>query len=248
MTKHLDISSFFKDFYNIKDSNLDFYLDLHFHTIDSDGSITVEEISNFLKDKNYLIAVADHNEISGCKKLLDLGINVVPAIELGCQDGFEILVYFRNYQTAETFFLKEVAPFRHPNRMARTTRDVFTYIELLKDYDVHLSIPHINGVAQKNFLRNKKDIYQIIRKSDAIETHNHALPNKNNHVAKNVKRIYNKKETWGSDAHTMGEIRDYLSFLHKRKTLVASILNNVGKIGVLSGIGIKHLNYLLKSK
>lgn len=248
MTDHLDISNFFKDFYTLNKPKADFYLDLHLHTVDSDGSITVKDIANFLKDKNYLVAVADHNEISGCKKLLDLGINVVPAIELGCQDGFEILVYFKNYETAESFFQKEVAPFRHPSRMARTTRDIFTYLELLKDYDVHLSIPHINGVAQKNFLKNKKEIFKLIRKSDALETHNHALPKKNNHVAKNIKRIYNKKETWGSDAHTMREVRDYLSFLHKRKTLMRSILNNVGKISVLSGIGMKHLNYLLKSK
>lgn len=248
MIKQLDICSFFENFYTIKNEDLDFYLDLHLHTIDSDGNITVQEIAHFLQNKNYLIAVADHNEISGCKKLLDLGINVVPAIELGCQDGFEMLVYFKNYDTAELFFNKEVAPFRHPTRMARTTRDIFTYLELLKDYDVHLSIPHISGVAQKNFLKNKKDIFKIVRKSDSIETHNHALPKKNNHIAKNVKRIYNKNETWGSDAHTMGEIRDYFSYLHKRKTLMNSILNNIGKIGVLSGIGLKHLNYLLKSK
>ncbi|MGL4253808.1 MAG: PHP domain-containing protein [Fusobacteriaceae bacterium] len=246
--KQLDISDFFQEFYTIKDETSDFYLDLHLHTVDSDGSITIENIADFLKDKNYLIAVADHNEISGCKKLLDLGINAVPAIELGCQDGFEILVYFKNYEIAEAFFKKEVAPFRHPTRMARTTRDIFTYLELLEEYDVHLSIPHIRGVAQKNFLKNKKNIFKIIRETDSLETHNHALPKKNNRIAKNVKRIYNKNETWGSDAHTMGEIRDYLSFLHKRKTLMRSILNNIGKIGVLSSIGIKHLNYLLKSK
>ncbi|MGL4402589.1 MAG: PHP domain-containing protein [Fusobacteriaceae bacterium] len=246
--KELEISDFFQEFYTIKDEKFDFYLDLHLHTVASDGNATVKEIVDFLKDKNYLLAVADHNEISGCKKLLDSGINVIPALELGCQDGFEILVYFKNYESAETFFKKEVAPFKHPTRMSRTSRDIFTYLELLKEYPVHLSIPHINGVAQKNFLKNKTNIFKVIRGSDSLETHNHALPKKNNRIAKNVKRIYNKNETWGSDAHTMGEIKDYLSFLHKRKTLIKSILNHIGKIGVLSSIGIKHLNYLLKSK
>lgn len=246
--KQLEISSFFNEFYTIKDESFDFYLDLHLHTTDSDGSIRIKDIVDFLEDKNYLLAVADHNEISGCKKLLDSGINAVPALELGCQDGFEILVYFKNYETAEAFFQKEVAPFKHPTRMSRTTRDIFTYLELLKDYDVHISIPHISGVAQKNFIKNKKDIFKVVRETHSLETHNHALPKKNNRIAKNIKRIYNKNETWGSDAHTMREIRDYLSFLHKRKTLMKSILNNIGKIGVLGSIGIKHLNYLLKSK
>ncbi|MGL6099005.1 MAG: PHP domain-containing protein [Fusobacteriaceae bacterium] len=246
--KHLDISPFFKEFYTTKDPKFDFYLDLHLHTIDSDGVITPENIAVFLKDKNYLLAVADHNEISGCKKLLDLGINVVPAIELGCQDGFEILVYFKNFETAEIFFSKEVAPFKHPTRMSRTTRDIFTYLELLKEYDVHLSIPHINGLAQKNFIKNKNNIFKVVRESDSLETYNHALPKKNNSVAKSVKKIYNKNETWGSDAHTMREIKDYLLFLHKKKTVLKSILNNIGKIGILSSIGLKHLNYLLKSK
>ncbi|MGL5578414.1 MAG: PHP domain-containing protein, partial [Fusobacteriaceae bacterium] len=61
--KQLDISDFFQEFYTIKDETSDFYLDLHLHTVDSDGSITIENIADFLKDKNYLIAVADHNEI-----------------------------------------------------------------------------------------------------------------------------------------------------------------------------------------
>ena len=72
-----------------------FYYDLHIHTTASDSFIQPEFLKSFLEDKRYLISVTDHNEIRGAIKLKELGINNIPGIEVGCEDGFELLVYFK---------------------------------------------------------------------------------------------------------------------------------------------------------
>lgn len=243
-----DISDFFDEFYVFNDKTRDFYLDLHLHTVDSDGSIKVEKLAKFLKNKSYLLAIADHNEIKGWYKLNELGIKSIPAIELGCIDGFEILVYFRNIEDAQKFYDMEVLPYRHKTRMARTNRDLFAYLEILKNYDCHTSIPHIAGLAQKNFLKNKQYIFEAVRYVDSIEIYNNGLPEKNNRIAEEIKKRYNKTETLGSDAHTMVEVRSYFYHLNKKKTGLRSFVENLNKVKVISGIGIKHLKYMLGSR
>lgn len=246
MKTKFNISDFFDDFYVFNNKSKDFYLDLHLHTTASDGSIKVEDLAKFLKNRSYLVAIADHNEIKEWHKLNALGIKSVPAIELGCEDGFEILVYFKNIQDAENFYNNEVAPYRHKTRMARTDRDIFTYLKILKNYQCHISIPHIAGLAQKNFIRNKPYILEIVKAVDSIEIYNNGLPKRNNRIAEEIQKEYNKSETLGSDAHTMVEIRSYFYYLNKRKTGLRSFIENINKIKVISGIGLKHLRYMLK--
>ena len=154
----------------------DFYYDLHIHTTASDSFIKPEFLKNFVSNKRYLIAVTDHNDIRGAIKLNEMGINNVPGIELGCEDGFELLVYFKNMEDLEEFYKKEVEKYRNLKRMAKTHRDIYEYLDALKNWECHKSIPHIFGVVQKNFINNKKYIYDVIKKVDSLETHNHALP------------------------------------------------------------------------
>ena len=76
-------------------------IDLHTHTVCSDGSMTPRELVRHAKESGLsAVAVSDHDSVSGVAEALDegerIGIEVVPAIELSAQSATEthILGYF----------------------------------------------------------------------------------------------------------------------------------------------------------
>ena len=225
----------------------DFYYDLHIHTTASDSFIKPEFLKKFVENKRYIISVTDHNEIKGAVKLYELGINNVPGIEIGCEDGFELLVYFKKMEELEKFYKKEIEQYKNLKRMAKTYRSVYDYLEALKGWDCHKSIPHICGVVQKNFINNKKYIYDIIPKFDSLETHNHALPMVRNLMAAELREKYKLTATFGSDAHILREVVSYYKYSNMNLSGSEKIIDYIYKIGSIGGIGQKHLFYMLKS-
>ncbi|MDP0506099.1 MAG: PHP domain-containing protein [Fusobacterium sp. JB019] len=238
-----NLNNFFTEFYKEKGREITL-IDLHMHTTYSDGFITGRMLANFLRDKNYLISVTDHNAIGGNIILRKLGIDVVPGIELGCNDGFELLVYFKSEDDLIYFYTSYVRPNRNKYRMSKTTKDVFHYLKALENFECYISIPHIAGVAQKNFIKNKKYIYEVIKKVNAIEIHNDALPNSRNKIAKNLQKKYKKDLTFGSDAHFLTEVEKFCNLINQIKYKF-DLLESLGKVKLLAGLGKKHLFYMI---
>lgn len=224
----------------------DFYYDLHIHTTASDSFIKPEFLKSFAENKRYLISVTDHNEITGAVKLNEMGINNVPGIELGCEDGFELLVYFKTMKDLEKFYVKEVEKYKNIKRMAKTHRNVFDYLRVLEGYRCHISIPHICGLVQKNFINNKPYIYEVIELVDSLETHNHALSEVRNMAAAEIRKKYNKNATFGSDAHILRDLLSYYRYTNLELKNSEKIIDYFFKIGSISGIGQKHLLHMLK--
>lgn len=243
------ISPFFTPFLTVNGKGIKGdYFDLHLHTTASDSDIKPKFFIHFLKFKRYLIAVTDHNEITGALKLKELGINCVPGIELGCSDGFEILIYFKTFEDLKKFFYTFVEPNRHPQRMARTTKNIFFFLDILKDFDCHISIPHISGYAQKNFLKNKEYIFHIIERSESLETYNHTLNKNKNSIARHLRKEKNKYCTFGSDAHSENEIYSFSKKIIQEEEYSDKFFNYFNKIKCLGSIGKKHLTYYLKNR
>lgn len=238
-----DLNNFFTEFYTERGKEVTL-LDLHMHTTYSDGFITCKVLMNFLKNKNYLISVTDHNAIGGNILLRKLGIRVVPGIELGCIDGFELLVYFKSEDDLIYFYNSYIKPNKNRFRMAKTTKNVFYYLKALENFKCYISIPHIAGIAQKNFIRNKKYIYEIINKVNAIEIHNNALPSHRNKIAKNLQNKFKKELTFGSDAHFMNEVDKFCDLMNQVEYKF-SLLEFLSKIKLLMGLGKKHLFYMI---
>lgn len=240
------LSSFFDAFVEQTEKEENgFFQDLHIHTLASDGSITVKQIADFLQDKKYLISVTDHNEISANIALAELGIHVVPGIELGCQDGFELLVYFSSQEEMIHFYEIEVKEYKNPLRMAKTNRSIFEYLDILKSYDCHLSIPHIAGFMQKNFIENKDYIYDVISRVDALEVHNNTLNLSKNQKASYLRKKYQKFSTFGSDAHSLNDLKSFYHLCNKSSSQFSKFLNPFWKAKSLASIGGKHLLYFV---
>ena len=77
------------------------YIDLHTHSIKSDGSMTPAEVIRHAKEKGLkAVALSDHDSIEGVQEAMDegkrIGIEVIPAIELSAQSETEthVLGYF----------------------------------------------------------------------------------------------------------------------------------------------------------
>lgn len=237
------LNKFFTNFYVEKGREMTF-IDLHIHSNYSDGFITGRILSNYLKDKNYLVAITDHNTIEGSLFFKKLGINVIPGIELGCEDGFELLVYFENESDLIDFYKSHVEPNKNKFRMTKTNKSIYFYLDVLQNYKCYTSIPHIAGIAQKNFIKNKEYIYDVVQLVNAIEIHNDALPSSRNKLAKNIQKKFKKELTFGSDAHFIGEINKFCNLINSIKYKF-DLLESLSKLKLLIGLGKKHLFYMI---
>jgi hypothetical protein len=237
-----DLLSYAKQDVILKNS----YIDFHMHTTASDGLLSKRFLMNFLKDKPHLISITDHNEVKKSIELIEsTNLNIIPGIELGANDGVELLVYFKYEHELEEFYRKYVEPNRSVFRMVKTKQDIFYYLDQLVMYDVFISIPHINGYAHKNYL-NKKYIKELIMQVDAIETFNKPMGKKKNLVAKKVRKEFNKYATFGSDAHLPQEIKDFYNFQLHELEKINKLNENILKMYTLSYILTKHTKYFFK--
>jgi len=223
------------------------YYDFHLHTKASDGFLDIKFLKKFLEEKNHLISITDHNDIRKSIKIYEEEkINSIPGIEIGCEDGMEILAYFSKPQELEEFYRKYLEPYRNKIRMAKTHKSWEFYIKKLKEFEVHTSIPHINGYVQKNYLKNKSYIEKIIEEIDSIETYNHALDNKRNLKAQEIRKKYDLTATFGSDAHTKFDIRSYERLEGDEISEELKIVEGAKKVYSIIGLGGKHLKYIFK--
>ncbi|GAB6137553.1 PHP domain-containing protein [Halanaerobaculum tunisiense] len=222
------------------------YIDLHLHTIASDGLIKPKFLKEFLKSIPHLISITDHNSIASNLELHSTPeINIIPGIEVGCQDGFELLIYFQDISDLKHFYINYVEPFKNKYKITRTSRNYSYYLNKAQNYNCLLSIPHPAGVAHKNYLKNKSYIYQAIKQIDAIEIYNHAISEKKNEIAYQTQKNRNKLVTFGSDAHIKKEVLSFYKYQNNnfsKLSRVKKILYNCCSIVALFS---KHLHHLL---
>lgn len=188
--------------------------DLHCHSVFSDGSSKISEIEDFCKRKNIAISLTDHNEIRGAVELLEKNnILSIPGIEILSQEGLEILVYFKDPNEMETYFKKQIEPFKSKCIISPLKNSVFNLIESAAHFDTFLSLPHPYGLAQQYVMRKMRRtspelLEYIFTKMDAIEVYNGHVSAKQARLAENLRCIHKKKVTVGSDAHEL----KYLGF------------------------------------
>ncbi|AGB41593.1 putative metal-dependent phosphoesterase, PHP family [Halobacteroides halobius DSM 5150] len=222
------------------------YIDLHIHTTASDGLIKTDFLIKFLQDTPHLISITDHNAIEGNLELyFTPNINIIPGIEVGCKDGFELLIYFKDASDLQKFYRTNVKPFKNKYKITRTKQSYSYYLKQIQKYDAFVSLPHPAGLAQKNYLKNKSYIKQVINKIDAIETYNHALPQKRNLTAYEIRKKKEKFATFGSDAHIKKEILSFYRYQNNNFSKLSRIKKHLYNCCSAVALFGKHLHYLL---
>lgn len=144
------------------------YADLHSHTVNSDGTYTVEEIVKLAKEKGLkVLAITDHDTVDGLvdeKKIDELekkyDIKIIRGIEMSCSlDGSDvhILGYFLNLKDEEFLnVLKEIADIRDE----RNDR----LLKKLEKLNVPVTKEDLEEVVQGNILSKAHIAEVMVRK------------------------------------------------------------------------------------
>ena len=106
--------------------------------------------------QNIGISIVDHNELRGSIAGYSLGkIRNIPflcGIEIGTQEGKELLLYFENPDNLERFYKNEIEKFKTA-RMTRIERPMkdFLHSDMRDKYDIGLvTLPHPFGLLFKS--------------------------------------------------------------------------------------------------
>ncbi|MBE6613710.1 MAG: PHP domain-containing protein [Ruminococcaceae bacterium] len=123
------------------------YIDLHTHTVCSDGSMTPAELVRHAKASGLsAVAVSDHDTADGVKEAMavgkEIGIEVVPAIELSAISDTEthILGYFIDPDSEA--LVKAV-----DNIRAIRTQRIGETCEMLEKYNIHVTLDEVKAKA-----------------------------------------------------------------------------------------------------
>lgn len=123
------------------------YIDLHTHTVCSDGSMTPAELVHHAKESGLsAVAVSDHDTADGVKEAMEVGkeagIEVVPAIELSAISDTEthILGYFIDPDS-------EALVAAVDNIRTIRTQRIGETCEMLEKYNIHVTLEEVKAKA-----------------------------------------------------------------------------------------------------
>ena len=187
-------------------------VDTHIHTHYSDGIASVARIERFCRDREYGVAVTDHNEIRGATSIYERErVPVIPAIEVGTEEGIDLLVYFPAAQLLEEFYREAVEPFVRPRFMSRSWIKSIDCLRIAHDMDAYVSLAHPFALGRKSLdfqhgRRGQPFVKSVVDAVDAIELHNGGVHRQANRRAKKYAETAGKRLTVGSDSHRLGTI------------------------------------------
>jgi predicted metal-dependent phosphoesterase TrpH len=136
------------------------YMDLHIHTLHSDGIRSPTEIVEMASEKGLkAIAIADHDSVSGVGEALAagkrLGIEVVPAVELSIEykdfHDVHLLGYFIDYRDRE--FSSMLQKFRQTRDTRGKAIVEKINAKLSVERKIHISLDEVIDMAQGSLSR-----------------------------------------------------------------------------------------------
>ncbi|MFH1838314.1 MAG: PHP domain-containing protein [Candidatus Kuenenbacteria bacterium] len=157
------------------------FIDLHMHSVHSDGMLELEQIIKKAKKENFsIMSLTDHNTISGVEKMIELGkknkIKVISGIEFYTffQDKkLHVLGYNFDLKNKELNNLISQAQKRHFDWAIETLRKMrkigfkINFNELNKFKSKYLGFIHLKNILMKNQENRKKIIKDLKLKQRA---------------------------------------------------------------------------------
>lgn len=238
-------------------------IDLHSHSIFSDGRANLYQIEEKSLKENFSVVLTDHNEIRGSLKLFERGrIITLPALEAGTKEGLEFLIYFNSAEDIESFYKRAIEPYKRERFMVQIDVPTSTLLNIAKDYNCFISMAHPFGFRRKsiNYHSSNIELIKLIYDHiDAVETFNGNLSNANNNMSKQLHQsVPALKSTVGSDAHdlaSLGQVTadfklDDLDYTSKgifdalvAGKFVENTPNKISKLNTAINISLSHTKY-----
>jgi len=126
-------------------------VDLHVHSKYSDGTNSVAEIAEKVRQQNIGIAITDHNEIKGAVEMDQYNdILSVPGIEVTSKEGTHILIYFYDIESLKQFYKNSIRPHMGSDIMSSTKLEMEEIITRARMYKSVIISPHPYCADQKH--------------------------------------------------------------------------------------------------
>ena len=211
-------------------AHTDLLVDTHVHTRYSDGIAGIPRIERHCRNRGVGVSVTDHNEIRGAVELFDRErVPVIPGIEVGTEEGIDLLVYFADAEALEVFYRAAVEPYLRTRFMVRSWIRTLSCLQAAKELDAYISLAHPFALGRKSIdyqhgRQGKPFVTTLMEEVDAIELHNGGVHRQANARAKEYSITAGKRLTVGSDSHRLGTIGSCGTYLRTEAGLSPTAL------------------------
>ena len=212
-------------------------VDLHFHSIHSDGADTVADIVRQAQKLGIGIALTDHNAIDGAVEL-DRHTDVfsIPGIEVTSREGSHVLAYFYCIEDLKSFYERHIKPNLGPTVMSSVSLDVASIVRAAKQHGGLAIFAHpysaaFTGICNHSFTDAQLD--RLLRMADGVEVINSENLKRWNLKSALLGFNLSRAITGGSDGHgvqQMGAAVAYAACPKNRKAFLDAIKNKQVKI------------------
>jgi predicted metal-dependent phosphoesterase TrpH len=220
-------------------------VDTHVHTHYSDAIASVPRIERFCRRHGIGVAVTDHNEIRGATSVSERErIPVIPAIEVGTEEGLDLLVYFPEAELLEDFFRTAIEPNLRSRFMVRSWVRATDCLRTAHEMDAYVSLAHPFAIGRKSLdyqhgRHGQPFVETVMNAVDAIELHNGGVHRTANLKAKKYAETAGKRLTVGSDSHRVGTIGSCGTYLRAAGHSSADLFDSLRASGDLR-FKVKH--------
>jgi len=212
-------------------------VDMHFHSVYSDGRSRVEEIVEYAEYLGIGVAITDHNAIQGAVEINAYdNVMSIPGIEVTSFEGTHLLVYFYDIENLCRFYDQDVAPYMGKEVMSSIDLPMEDIIERAKRLDGVTIFPHpycgiYTGITNHHF--DKKRLDKLFEQVDGVEVINSENLNKWNLKSALLGFNLNKAIMGGSDGHSLyqlGRVVTYAGCANDRQKFLSAVKNGQNRV------------------
>jgi predicted metal-dependent phosphoesterase TrpH len=188
-------------------------VDMHFHTVHTDGLVSIRALLSKVRARGIGCAVTDHNEISGalqaCRERGDLP--VVPGIEISAMDGPHLLLWFYSARDLEDYFQRYIRDRRCESPWLLTQLTTEEVLEAAEGYSCVRAPAHpygyliFNGGLAKCIEKGYLD-RELYARCEAIEGICSNMTHAENLRAVALARRLDLPVTGGTDGHLLSDL------------------------------------------
>jgi predicted metal-dependent phosphoesterase TrpH len=213
-------------------------VDMHFHSIFSDGRNRVEEIADYADCLGIGVAITDHNAIQGAVEI-DAYDHVlsIPGIEVTSYEGTHLLSYFPDIESLGRFYDENVAPHMGREVMSSISLSMEDIIGRAKSLGAVTIFPHpfcgiYTGIATNHHFE-KDYLTVLLELVDGVEVINSENVNKWNLKSALLGFNLNKAIIGGSDGHSLyqlGRVVSYAACTNDRQAFLSAVKSGRNKV------------------
>lgn len=211
-----------QEHHGLASNTIELLVDTHVHSQYSDGTADIAQIERHCTDQAIGLALTDHNEIRGAVRLFERErVPAIPGIEIGTEEGLDLLVYFGSAPLLEEFFIAAVEPHLRSRFMVRSWVRALDCLAAVKEMGGYVSLAHPFALGRKSLdfqhgRRGRPFVETVICNIDAIELYNGGVHRRANAKARRYAAGAGKRLTVGSDAHRLRAIGTCGTYLPAR--------------------------------